>query len=64
MPKVKTRKSAAKRFKVTGGSKIKRCKAFHNHLATHKTKKRKRNLRQPTYIDSADTKRVKRMLNI
>ncbi|RLC47734.1 MAG: 50S ribosomal protein L35 [Candidatus Cloacimonadota bacterium] len=64
MPKIKTRKSAFKRFKPTGNGKIKRSKAFHDHLATHKTRKTKRNLRKSTYIADADTKRVKKMLNI
>jgi large subunit ribosomal protein L35 len=48
MPKMKTHKSARKRFKVTAGGKLKRQKAGKKHLLSHKTGKRKRHLRQPT----------------
>lgn len=47
MPKVKTNSGAKKRFKVTATGKIKRRRAFHSHLLTKKSKKRKRHLRQP-----------------
>ena len=47
MPKMKTSKSAAKRFKVTGTGKLKRSKAYKQHILTKKTTKRKRTLRQP-----------------
>ena len=46
MPKVKTKRAAAKRFKVTGTGKLKRMKAYKSHILTKKTTKRKRNLRQ------------------
>ena len=62
MPKIKTRRSAAKRFKVTSKGKIKREKAFAGHLLTKKKGKRKRKLRQPTLVSKDDLKRVKRML--
>ena len=47
MPKMKTSKSAAKRFKATGTGKLKRSKAYKSHILTKKTTKRKRNLRKP-----------------
>ncbi|MDD3807184.1 MAG: 50S ribosomal protein L35 [Candidatus Marinimicrobia bacterium] len=64
MPKMKTNRAAAKRFKVTGNGKIKRRKAYGSHLLTSKTTKRKRSLRKPTLASGADKKRVKRMLGI
>lgn len=62
MPKQKTNRSAAKRFKKTGTGKIKRRKAYTSHILTKKSSKRKRNLRKPTLVSSADEKRVKRLL--
>lgn len=62
MPKMKTRRAAAKRFKKTGSGKLKRHKAFHTHILTKKSSKRKRKLRKPTLVDPADVKRIKRML--
>jgi large subunit ribosomal protein L35 len=62
MPKMKTNRGAAKRFKATGSGKIRRSKAFTSHILTSKSSKRKRNLRQSGLIDVADTKAVKRML--
>jgi large subunit ribosomal protein L35 len=62
MPKMKTNRGAAKRFKATGSGKIRRSKAFTSHILTSKSTKRKRNLRQSGLIDAADTKAVKRML--
>ncbi|MFW6089131.1 MAG: 50S ribosomal protein L35 [Gemmatimonadota bacterium] len=62
MPKQKTNRSAAKRFKKTGTGKIKRRKAYTSHILTKKSPKRKRNLRKPTLVSSADKKRVKRLL--
>jgi large subunit ribosomal protein L35 len=62
MPKLKTKKSAAKRFTKTGGGKLARNKAFASHIMTKKSRKRKRGLRKPTLIDRADRKRVARML--
>ncbi len=64
MPKMKTNRGAAKRFKVTGTGKIKRVKAYGSHLLTSKSTKRKRSLRKPTLVSSAEKKRVKRMLGI
>lgn len=62
MPKQKTNRSAAKRFKKTGTGKIKRRKAYTSHILTKKSPKRKRNLRKPTLVSKADEKRVKRLL--
>ena len=62
MPKIKTNKSAAKRFKITRNGKIKRNKAFKRHLLGHKTAKRRRNLRGSTIVDKADTARIRDML--
>lgn len=59
MPKMKTKKSAAKRFKVTGSGKISRSKQGRRHLLSHKTSKRKRNLRQGGLVSESDFKRVK-----
>jgi large subunit ribosomal protein L35 len=62
MPKVKTTKSAAKRFKVTKSGKFKRSKSFRGHLKTSKTAKRRRNLRRSIVISASDHKRVQQML--
>lgn len=62
MPKMKTHRGAAKRFKVTGGGKIKRNNAYKSHLLESKTAKRKRNLRKADLVSPGDLKRVKRML--
>ncbi|MCP4724011.1 MAG: 50S ribosomal protein L35 [bacterium] len=62
MPKMKTRRGAAKRFKVTASGKVKREKGFANHILTKKSTKRKRNLRQSTTVSSADESRVKKMI--
>ncbi len=60
--KMKTNRSAAKRFRLTGSGKVKRGKAYHGHLFTGKSAKRKRNLRQSTLVAPADEGRVKKML--
>lgn len=62
MPKMKTNRGAAKRFKATGSGKIKRSKAFTSHILTKKTTKRKRGLRQASLVDSANSKGIKRIL--
>ena len=62
MPKMKTRKSAAKRFKTTGSGKLKRNKAFGRHLMTSKTSKRKRSLRKSGLVSSTEARRVRIML--
>ncbi|MCL2592511.1 MAG: 50S ribosomal protein L35 [Defluviitaleaceae bacterium] len=62
MPKLKTNKSAAKRFKVTGTGKIKRNKANKQHILEKKSPKRKRNLRQKGLVSKSDEKRVRKLL--
>ena len=62
MPKIKTNKAAAKRFRVTGTGKIKRQKAYKSHILTKKNSKRKRALRQATQLDKANIKGVKRLI--
>lgn len=62
MPKMKTNRGAAKRFKKTGTGKIKRCKAFTSHILTKKSTKRKRGLRQSAIIDPANAKAIKKIL--
>ena len=64
MPKVKTKSSAKKRFKLTGTGKIKRKHAFKSHILTKKGTKQKRNLTHAGLVDKSDEKNVKRMLNI
>ena len=62
MPKMKTSKSAAKRFKVTGTGKLKRAKAYKSHILTKKSAKRKRNLRKPAMTDATNVKNMKKIL--
>lgn len=62
MPKLKTHRGAAKRFKRTGSGKLARHHAYHRHLLTHKSPKRKRNLRKSTILADADMARVDRLL--
>jgi len=64
MPKMKTRRAVAKRFKVTGSGKLKRSHANAGHILTKKTSKRKRNLRKSDLVHSNDEARMKRMLGI
>lgn len=62
MPKMKTHRGAAKRFKKTASGKLKRWHAMHSHILTKKSPKRKRNLRSSTLVSKADEKRMKRLL--
>jgi large subunit ribosomal protein L35 len=62
MPKMKTRRGAAKRFKRTGSGKLKRHHAYHTHILTKKSRKRKRKLRKSTLVSKADAKRIERLL--
>lgn len=64
MPKLKTKRAAAKRFKLTASGKIKRAKAFKSHILTKKNKKRKRNLRKGVMVDKANVKMVKTLLGM
>ena len=59
MPKMKTNKAAAKRFKKTANGKLKYSKAGTGHLLSSKSRKRKRNLRKAGVVDQADEKRLK-----
>ena len=62
MPKLKTKRAAAKRFKVTGTGKLKRSKAYKRHILTKKTTKTKRNLRKATTVDATNVKTMKKVL--
>ena len=62
MPKLKTRKAAAKRFKATGSGKFMRRRAFHNHLLDHKSPKLKRHLKTKAVVDRTDEERVSLMM--
>ncbi|HUP63879.1 MAG TPA: 50S ribosomal protein L35 [Thermoanaerobaculia bacterium] len=62
MPKMKTHRGAAKRFKKTGTGKIRRSKAFHSHILTKKSAGRKRRLVAGTEVSKANEKTVARML--
>ncbi len=62
MPKIKTSKAAAKRFKKTGTGELKRMKAYKSHILTKKSAKRKRNLRKATLTDSTNIKNMKKIL--
>ncbi len=62
MPKMKTNRGAAKRFKVSGSGKIMRRKAFSSHILTKKSTKRKRGLRLAGEVDSTNVKTVKKMI--
>jgi large subunit ribosomal protein L35 len=62
MPKMKTHRGAAKRFKTTGSGRVKRHHAYHSHILTKKSPKRKRHLRDSALVAKADEKRVKRLI--
>ena len=62
MPKMKTNRGAAKRFKVSGTGKVLRGKAFASHILTKKTTKRKRGLRLSGVVDATNVKAVRKML--
>ena len=62
MPKLKTNRGAAKRFRKTGTGKVRRNHAYTSHILTKKTTKRKRNLRKSTLVHPANEKRIKRLL--
>lgn len=62
MPKMKTHRGAAKRFKATGTGKLKRSKAYRRHILTKKSPKTKRGLRQPAMMDSTNEKVMKKLL--
>ena len=62
MPKMKTNRAAAKRFKKTGTGLLKRNKAYKSHILTKKTTKRKRNLRKAAMTDATNMKNMKKVL--
>ncbi|MGB2869626.1 MAG: 50S ribosomal protein L35 [Bacteroidota bacterium] len=62
MPKMKSRRSAAKTFKMTANGKIKRHKAFRSHILTSKSSKRKRHLRKPGFVAKTEAYKVRRFL--
>ncbi|MCF6092995.1 50S ribosomal protein L35 [Microaerobacter geothermalis] len=62
MPKMKTHRGAAKRFKKTGNGKLKRSHAYTSHLFASKTPKRKRQLRKAALVSKGDHKRIKQLL--
>lgn len=62
MPKIKTNRSAAKRFKLTGTGKLMRNKANKQHILTKKTTKRKRRLRKQVVTDATNVKNMKKIL--
>lgn len=62
MPKMKTCRGAAKRFRKTGSGKLKRSKAYARHLLTSKSPKTKRNLRKATLVSSTQEKTMKKLL--
>lgn len=64
MPKMKTHRGAAKRFRVTGNGKLKRKKAYNSHLFTEKSAKRKRHLDKETDVAKVDARMVKKVLGI
>jgi len=62
MPKIKTNRGAAKRFRKTGTGKIRRNKAFTSHILTKKTTKRKRDLRQSVIVARADVRNISQLV--
>lgn len=62
MPKMKSSRAAAKRFKYTGSGKVKRARAGKSHILTKKSQKRKRTLRQTTTVDASNERKIKRLL--
>lgn len=62
MPKIKTNRAAAKRFKKTGSGKFVRAKAFKSHILTKKSPKRKRTLRRDTVVNAINVRALERML--
>ena len=62
MPKIKTNRGTAKRFRTTGSGKIRRNKAFASHILTKKSTKRKRKLRKPSLVDPANLKQIERLI--
>ena len=64
MPKMKSRSSAKKRFRVTATGRLKRKKAYASHILTKKSRKRKRDLRKSALIDKTQSDKIRPMLNV
>ena len=64
MPKQKTRRGAAKRFRLTGSGKLKRNKANHRHMLIRRSKSVKRKMRNAGIVDGSDSKKVRRMIGV
>ena len=62
MPKIKTNRGAAKRFRITAKGRVKRRHGFLRHILVNKTKKQKRRLRRPALVDPSNEKAIKRLL--
>ncbi len=62
MPKLKTRRAVAKRFKLTKSGKVKRAKAFKGHILTKKSRKRKRKLKRKSLLRKSESKKIKKLL--
>jgi len=62
VPKIKTNRAAAKRFRVTGSGKIKRNKGYKRHILSSKSKKRKRHLRHSTTVAAVETKNIHKLI--
>lgn len=62
MPKQKTKRASAKRFRVTKSGLIKRAKAYKSHILNKKSRKRKRNLRKGTYVSAAEQRNVRELI--
>ena len=64
MPKAKTHRGAAKRFRLTGSGKLRRNRAYKSHILTKKRAKRKRRLRQPALVSATGEKAVRKLLQL
>ena len=62
MPKIKTNRGAAKRFRITAKGRVKRRHAYLRHILSNKTSTQKRNLRKPALVDKSNEKAIKRLL--
>lgn len=62
MPKMKTRKATAKRFRFTGKGKVRRAHAFRSHLLSGRAPKRMRRLKRPDLVSPSDEEKIKRLL--
>ena len=64
MPKIKTKRGAVKRFKVTGSGKVRFAKGFKNHILTNKPRKRKRQLKALGVMNTTDGRKMKKLLGV